>query len=646
MHFSLRYSFSCIKSLNDFELPDFTVLIGKNGVGKTQLLSGIQGGVISVSGLPRQDIELYNFSSFHSGNPGTGSWEASKFHREVVELYFTSGEGRTLVEVAERIFQETLDRFELSNDLERRREFEETIRREIRSLPDFEILGTFGGDDAVTSYSRKLQQQVLMPLGADRQQKRNKQDRTPTSVNGNQATFISLAMKLSGKLPHELERSDCLRASNYQGGTISNQLKLSGMLPHELERSNFLRASNYQGGTISNQLSQIFTRYKVDQYHWARIQTEESDKSFRDLMREYRETEHPPWETLRVVLDRMRDTSADPDLFNFEFSDPEHDGLNYRNHQQYSFTTKFTNRSTGESYPPNSLSSGENILLSLCFAAYHKAMGMRQPGLVLLDEVDAVLHPSMISALIAGLKEQFVDNGTPVIMATHSVTTVSLVDEDAIFRVARSEGSVNVSKVSRSEAVVELSEGLATIDEGLKIAALESAAPITIMSEGKNTLHLKKWVDLFFPGKVDVFDKMTSATGKNQLASYARLLGRMETNSHVLFVWDCDARSDANEVCAELGESDNVTTFAFSRRDNELSSKGIENLYDEKYLEKFSSTTKREVTGESWRNMSGKDKTDFANHVKAEGTRDYFRHYGELEQVVQEILKKTASMPR
>ena len=125
-------------------------------------------------------------------------------------------------------------------------------------------------------------------------------------------------------------------------------------------------------------------------------------------------------------------------------------------------------------------------------------MGRRQPGLVLLDEVDAVLHPSMISALIAGLKEQFVDNGTPVIMATHSVTTACLVDDDALFRVSRSGGRVDVLQITRPEAVAELSEGLATIDAGLKIAALESAAPITIMSEGKNTLHLEKWASCFF----------------------------------------------------------------------------------------------------------------------------------------------------
>ena len=417
-------------------------------------------------------------------------------------------------------------------------------------------------------------------------------------------------------------------------------MKLSNKLPHELDRSDIHRAANYEGGTIRNQLSQLFTRYKVDQYYWAATKGQTSDKSFRALMREYREAECPPWETLGSVLDQMRDAIADAELFNFEFSHPEQDILDYKNHHEYSFEAKFTNRSTGESYSVEDLSSGEKILLSMCFAAYNKAMGRRQPGLLLLDEVDAVLHPSMISALIAGLKELFVDNGTPVIMATHSVTTVSLLDQEAIFRVSRSGGRVDVRPATRSEAVEELSEGLATIDEGLRIATSESAAAITILSEGNNALHLRKWAELFFPGKVAIFDKLLNLTGKNQLASYANLLARVETNSHFLIVWDCDARTVAEKLRPELKGSNNVTLFAFSNRANNLAPKGIENLYEEEHLEGFITTATREATGEVTQNMSSRDKTDFAEHVMDKGTKDYFKHYGEFDMVVQDILNK------
>ena len=52
--------------------------------------------------------------------------------------------------------------------------------------------------------------------------------------------------------------------------------------------------------------------------------------------------------------------------------------------------------------------------------------------------------------------------------------------------------------VARAEAVAELSEGLATIETGLRIATSDSAAPITILTEGNNVLHLKRWAALFF----------------------------------------------------------------------------------------------------------------------------------------------------
>ena len=82
------------------------------------------------------------------------------------------------------------------------------------------------------------------------------------------------------------------------------------------------------------------------------------------------------------------------------------------------------------------------ILMSLCLATFNRKMSRRQPSLILLDELDAVLHPSMIKAYIYCLKEFMVKNGTRVIIATHSATTVSMLEEGEIFRIER-EGRKN-----------------------------------------------------------------------------------------------------------------------------------------------------------------------------------------------------------
>ena len=589
MKVKLRQPYLSIKVMDEFELPRFSVLTGRNGVGKTQLLKGIAERRIGVSGLLHQRIESHTIETFQPQDARHANWEGSKFAQSTIERYFMTNSGCPLVEVAENTFQQTLKQFCAENDADKRRKLEETLRTGIRNLEDFQSLASIRGDKEVASYFHAINKEVISKLSPGPQQGNRSQTAQSTSVDNNQQVLVSLAMKLSGKLPHEIRPEDVFRASYYEDNTIGNQI------------------------------SQIFIRYKVEQFSWAHNEGAASDKSVRSLMEAYREGNRPPWEILRSILDRMRDSSDDPELFNFAFSDPEQNSLTFAEHQRYSFQTRFTNRATGESYSITDLSSGEKILLSLCLAAFNRAMGCRQPGLLLLDELDALLHPSMISALIVALKDQFVSNGTCVIMATHSVTTVSLLDEGEIFCLSRSAGRVAVRPVTRAEAVAALSEGLATIDAGLKIASSESAAPITILSEGNNVLHLKKWAKLLFPGQVEVFGELRNRTGKNELSSYGRLLAKVQTNSHFLIVLDCDATKELQSLQKDIAGSTTVTAFAFEKRSNQLAPKGIENLYDEEYLNGFITTSTSKATGRVSESISNDDKIVFARHVLENG---------------------------
>ena len=509
--------------MGEFDLPNFSVLVGRNGVGKTRLLKAIANGSVTVSGVSPSDIEEYDINSFQPNDSGRGGWGHASFFHATDRSFFFSMSGPSLVDIAEDIFNKTLNEFGL-HDASERVKFENDVRMAVRNIPDFGSLGRIKGDGPLAFYVNAIEHDVIGKMVSKNSSGRSSKGQQEGSFNNSQATLVSQAMKLSGKLPHELRREDILRASHYEGNTIGNQL------------------------------SQIFARYKAEQYAWAHTVSERSDKSVQHLMEEYREANRAPWETLRGCLGRMREASEDPELFNFEFSDPEEDTLGYADHNRYSFETRFTNRTTGDSYSVKELSSGEKILLCLCLSAFNRDMGRRQPDLLLLDELDAVLHPSMISALIAGLKDQFVSNGTRVIMATHSVTTVSLLNEGEIFRVVRSGNRVDVRSVTRAEAVAELSEGLATIETGLRIATSDSAAPITILTEGNNVLHLKRWAALFFGRQVEVFDKLPNRTGKNELSSYGRLLARMNATSHFLIVWDCDARKEAERLREELSD--------------------------------------------------------------------------------------------
>ena len=54
----------------------------------------------------------------------------------------------------------------------------------------------------------------------------------------------------------------------------------------------------------------------------------------------------------------MREAAGDYALFDFDFTDPEDQELGIDNFELFTFKTEMTNRTTGATYDPTSLSSG------------------------------------------------------------------------------------------------------------------------------------------------------------------------------------------------------------------------------------------------------------------------------------------------
>ena len=151
-------------------------------------------------------------------------------------------------------------------------------------------------DDAIEFYTGALAEHVIGQLRSQHADQRKQ---------SNNARLVTLAMKLAGKLAHELDQSD------------------------------FLRAAHHEGDTIANTLNEAFTRYKVDQYSWAHSESEVPGRGdVATLMQAYRDNHKPPWETLSEILSHMREEVGSDELFNFDFSDPEHDQLNHATHSQ------------------------------------------------------------------------------------------------------------------------------------------------------------------------------------------------------------------------------------------------------------------------------------------------------------------------
>ena len=604
MRIELNRPYMSIATLTTEDLPDFAVLIGRNGAGKTQLLGALKEGQAQIPGIGVNEIELYDMNSFRPPNASHADRHANLFARDTADAYLLSGnDDRPLIETAAAIFDQFAGDIERNSGIQARDDFEKNLRDEIRSLPDFTV---FAVEDRGTTYKKTLYEQVWAPLNPGIT---GHQGIQPNSFNGDQAALLSAAMKLTGKLPHELTYDDIMHASHYEGDTLSNSI------------------------------SAVFTTYKNDQFIWAHKRIEQENIRFDDLITEYRTKYPPPWETLRAVLSAMRDAAGDDGLFDFDFSDPDGYELHMGNYEQFTFKAEMTNRTTGARYELDSLSSGERILMALCLASFNQYLGRRRPKLLLLDELDSLLHPSMITALVRTLKTLFVTRGTKVLMTSHSPMTVAALDKADIFRVLRTGDHVKVSRTTTSEAINELSEGLATVDVGLRIAAYDEAK-VTILTEGNNTKHLKRWVELHFPEDVHVFEGLEHHSNDNQLLEYGRLLARMNTDTHFVVVWDCDAKSKVAKLRKELPKDAKVTPYAFVKRlDNTIAGKGIENNYDEEILEPYSTTTTGGDGTLLSRGFQNNRKAEFANDVLQHGTPQYFTNYQDLHDIVSGILK-------
>src|ERR1700737_5190223 len=109
---------------------------------------------------------------------------------------------------------------------------------------------------------------------------------------------------------------------------------------------------------------------------------------------------------------------------------------------------------------PNDLSSGEKVILQLALWMYNSRHHNRFPQLLLLDEPDAHLHPSMTRQFMDVIQEVLVNRyKVRVILTTHSPSTVALAPDGSVFEMTRGSPAIAPSN-SKADSVGLLTAGL------------------------------------------------------------------------------------------------------------------------------------------------------------------------------------------
>lgn len=161
--------------------------------------------------------------------------------------------------------------------------------------------------------------------------------------------------------------------------------------------------------------------------------------------------------------------------FKFELDEPKID--------EKKFDVRLRDKERKVFISPDSLSSGEKVIFSLFVAMYTTHTQEHLPSLIIFDEPDAYLHPSLCSTMLRVIQEVFIgEHKIKVIMTTHSPTTVAMLPETALYCMKNGV----MKKVSKKDAILALTAGLNTISvyyENVKQVFVEADNDNLFMSQ-------------------------------------------------------------------------------------------------------------------------------------------------------------------
>ncbi|QBF27622.1 ATP-binding protein [Pseudomonas tructae] len=160
----------------------------------------------------------------------------------------------------------------------------------------------------------------------------------------------------------------------------------------------------------------------------------------------------PPWEIINHIFE-----IAD---IKFRISPPD-DSIDFV------YQAMLTDTITNAKISFSDLSSGEKILMSFALCLYNTSKPESHianlPKILLFDEIDAPLHPSMTKSLLDIIQKVFInEQKIKVIMTTHSPSTVALCPEESIFTMKK-EGTKRLRKTNKDKALSLLMSGVPSL---------------------------------------------------------------------------------------------------------------------------------------------------------------------------------------
>lgn len=414
MRLSFNRRFKSITHFDPIDLPDFTVLTGVNGAGKSHLLEAIENDAVSVESIPpNQPQGLRPIRRFDSNTlfpNDTGPFSAAQISQEQSSFWTEITQHR---DQQLNPFKDSLKQFGIPT---------------LESLGVKELLSLSMQDFAALGVSTELAGQIQTAI-------------VNAATNANQyvtSMFIRNDPQNRTRLMSSINSAAKMPVfAMEQDDFFSEYPKL--WQPVDLFQQSFARLfSAYQRQWSQNKLK-------------AAANAEGEKIAFLSELQFVEKHGAAPWNFLNEIL-----TVAELD---FRISEP------YKwDDRPYEPILTDIKRDVRIKF--NDLSSGERILMSFALCLYHASdpnSAADFPKIILFDEIDAPLHPSMTRSLLRTIELTLVEkHQIKVILTTHSPSTVALAPDRSIF-VMQKQGPSRLQATSKDAALGILTSGVPTL---------------------------------------------------------------------------------------------------------------------------------------------------------------------------------------
>ena len=428
----LRYVSEClsIKPFNEISLPDFTLLTGLNGAGKSQLILALLHGHVAIDNILKDNIVVFQSSLFGLDNEMPVKLLDLQTEKSNVFLAMRQELGNRKGNPL--IIQNWKDICEIAS--KSNTSFYDLLEGDFKDLPDRNVFIHY------RDYASNIKY-FLEDLNH--------------SIGG---VIIAkpIILRICKKIKKPLE---------------------------DLSREEFddlYAPISYKNNFLINSLTKVFSDYweKWELNSYRTFLNEKDKKNYPVLSEvEFRNKYgEKPWETINSIIETFGSLQ-------YHINSPE--GIE----RGFEYTLKLiSNDNPVVEIQFDALSSGERIMMGLVATLYKSKVDTNFPEILLLDEIDSSLHPSMAQGLLKVIQKDLVtQKKLKVILVSHSPSTVALAPEDSIYIMNR-VGLNRLIKSSKKEALNILTEGFASLTEAesnLQVSYnIRKASKYVLLTEG------------------------------------------------------------------------------------------------------------------------------------------------------------------